>query len=109
MVFEKANSTRDPKMKSVQTMNQISVDLMYETLGKELPMLRLRVMKVSMVLVPVDKMAVVTLSYFHKLHEIFVTLKGPTYWEQLLKGLISNKNFVGNLLNVSSEINTKFM
>ena len=34
-------------------------------------MLRVRVMKVSMVLVPVDKMAVVTL----KLHEIFVTLK----------------------------------
>jgi hypothetical protein len=28
MVFEKANSTRDPKMKSVHTMNQISVDLM---------------------------------------------------------------------------------
>ena len=44
-------------------------------------MLRVRVMKVSMVLVPVDKMAVVTL----KLHEIFVTLKGLKYWKQVLR------------------------
>jgi hypothetical protein len=34
-----------------------------------------------MVLVPVDKMAVVTL----KLHEIFVTLKGLTYWKRVLR------------------------
>jgi hypothetical protein len=61
MVLTKANSTREPKMKAVQTMNQISVALMYDTLGKELPVLRVRVMKVSIVLVPVDKMAAVTL------------------------------------------------
>jgi hypothetical protein len=43
--------------------------------------LRVRVMKVSMVLVPVDKMAVVTLT----LNEIFVRLKGLTYWKRVLR------------------------
>jgi len=43
--------------------------------------LRVSVMKVSIVLVPVDKMADVTL----KLHEIFVTLKGLTSWKQVLR------------------------
>jgi hypothetical protein len=54
MVLTKANSTSDPKMKAVQTMNQISVALMYDTLGRELPVLRVSVMKVSIVLVPVQ-------------------------------------------------------
>jgi hypothetical protein len=56
-------------------------------LGRELPVFRVSVMKVSMVLVPVDKMAVVTL----KLSELFVTLKGLTYWKQVLRALYGKR------------------
>jgi hypothetical protein len=60
-------------------------------LGRELPVLRVRVMKVSMVLVPVGKMAVITL----KLNEIFVTLKGVTYWKQVLRALYGQRIVLG--------------
>jgi len=53
MVLTKANSTRDPKMKAVHTINHISVALMYDTLGRGLPVFLVNVINVSMVLVPV--------------------------------------------------------
>jgi hypothetical protein len=56
-------------------------------LGRELPVLRVSVMKVSIVLVPVDKMADVTM----KLHEIFVTLKGLTSWKHVLRALCGKR------------------
>jgi len=50
--------------------------------------LRVSVMKVNIVLVPVDKMADVTL----KLHEIFETLKGLTSWKQVLRALYGKRS-----------------
>lgn len=55
MVFTKANSTKEPNMKPVHPMNHISVALMYDTFGNELPIFLERVMNVSIVLVPVNE------------------------------------------------------
>lgn len=54
IVFTNANSTSDPNMNPVHMMNQYSVALTYDTLGKELPMFLDNVMNVSIVLVPVE-------------------------------------------------------
>lgn len=42
-------------MNAVQTINQTSVAFMYETFGSELPVFLVKVIKVSMVLVPTIK------------------------------------------------------
>lgn len=52
MVLTNANSTNEPNMNAVHTRNHISVALMYETFGNELPMFLDSVMNVSIVLVP---------------------------------------------------------
>lgn len=55
IVLTKANSTNDPNMKTVHPINHISVAFMYDTFGRELPVFLDKVMKVNMVLVPVEE------------------------------------------------------
>lgn len=55
MVLTKANSTNEPNMNIVQPINHISVALMYDTFGKELPVFLDNVINVSIVLVPAKK------------------------------------------------------
>lgn len=52
MVLTNANSTKEPKINAVQTINHISVALIYETFGNELPVFLDNVMNVNIVLVP---------------------------------------------------------
>jgi len=53
MVLTNANSTNEPNINAVQTMNHISVALMYETFGNELPVFLDNVINVNIVLVPI--------------------------------------------------------
>ena len=55
IVFTNANSTNEPNIKAVQTINQTSVAFIYENLGRELPVFLVSVIKVSIVLVPVER------------------------------------------------------
>jgi hypothetical protein len=51
-VLTKANSTNDPMMNVVQTMNHTSLAILYDTLGIALPAWDERVMNVNIVLMP---------------------------------------------------------
>lgn len=52
IMLTKANSTREPKMNPVQPRNQISLALMYDTLGRVLPWEDAKVIKDNIVVVP---------------------------------------------------------
>jgi hypothetical protein len=52
IVLTKENSTNDPMMKVVQTMNHTSLALLYDTLGIALSVWDERVMNVNIVLMP---------------------------------------------------------
>jgi hypothetical protein len=62
-MLTKANSTNDPMMKVVQTMNHTSLAILYDTLGIALPVWDERVMNVSIVLMP-GKILILLLSEF---------------------------------------------
>lgn len=52
IMLTKANSTREPNMNPVQPRNQISLALMYDTLGRVFPWEEARVMNDNIVVVP---------------------------------------------------------
>jgi hypothetical protein len=68
MVLTKANSTNDPIMNVVQTMNHTSLAILYDTLGIALPVCDERVINVNIVLMP-GKILLLLLS------DILITVK----------------------------------
>jgi hypothetical protein len=63
IVLTKANSTNDPMMNIVQTMNHTPLAILYDTFGISLPVWDERVIKVNMVLMPGNIVLLVLLQF----------------------------------------------
>lgn len=66
IVLTKANSTSDPMMKIIQTMNHTPLAMLYDVFGIPLPVCDERVMNVNIALMPGKILLLMLLEFLHK-------------------------------------------